>query len=129
MTDKAGRDVDQDLEVWVKQVLVAGYELWAQVPECWSEHPGVVAELAALQALHGDADTTAKVVEFHDTIDRVLRRLKDQYPTRECLRNRRHEIPRRWASQPDLRTAVRHATRQLQSGVTASTASTSDGQH
>ena len=96
---------------WVATTMVEGCQLHDCIPECWAEHPGVVQELGVLMEVSDTTTTPAEQLALLDATERVLNRIKVQYPTRKCLTERRHKVPRRWPSQPDDAGDARRATR------------------
>lgn len=99
------------LKRWVTTTLVEGYQLHDRIPECWEQHPGVMAELSVIMDLFAAAGEPAEHLACFDALERVVKRVRDQYPAGECLKDRAHKIPRRWPSQPDDRAAARQAAR------------------
>lgn len=86
------------LPAWVDR-FVADHELWAHIPPCWQEHPGLVAELVVLadwQAmLVGNEETTPdQWAGWFDYLGRMLSRLAAS-PAARCSVHG-HELPMTW---------------------------------
>jgi hypothetical protein len=106
---EAAEAASRELRDWV-ETFVADYELWAEIPPCWAEHPAMRLELATLYAEFlavrlarsgGIPAWAAAAASFAENRRRALEGLAHS-PAARCAAKGEHRPARTWDREASL---------------------------